>query len=480
MKNILQSTRTTTRLAAILTLMPTIVAADFTEFVGSWRTHGLETPARLRERFYNEVTEQFRTGSNASATAQPNEIIVDVFFSDPFAAVNTTFNMAANGNISGGAQAQFRSFKSNRFTYQDDYGVFTVFSNITGDILKRSDATPDIYNMFLALKSPEALTVSDLAGTWDVVSYTTPQNIEVHKAGGRVVDAFILGGFRSFSATITIDSDGEIDGDFKGTADVTGPGSVSFEIDESTFNFSINASKNTMTGGFSQDNEREYLVLVKRPESLSTPELEGNWRFTALEVPRSFRKTFYNEVTEEFRTVLMPTTAGENEQFVDIFHIGEFSNLRLDLHVGEDGSFSQLGGGTLSAGMDNKASLFVDNKTIVLNPNADKTMLTGLISDANSQILIIGIRVQGEIANTFNESVELGMAPLVVEEPLVISWKGASYLKLQAYNSEEGVWEDVDFTDGLDSMAVDPEEYGNTGLFRIIEVAGDDDDEEDD
>ncbi len=57
---------------------------------------------------------------------------------------------------------------------------------------------------------------------------------------------------------------------------------------------------------------------------------------------------------------------------------------------------------------------------------------------------------------------------------LVISWKGASYLKLQVFNSDEGTWEDIEFTDGKDSMALAIEEFGSSGMFRIIESTEDD------
>lgn len=462
---------------ALFILIPSIGAAEVTEFVGSWRLHGLETPARLQERFYNEVTGQFRTGFDASAVPAEHEYIVDVFFPDPFAGINTSFTLAPDGNISGGVQAQFRNFRSNRFTYQEGSEVFTVFANVAGDILKRSDAIPEMYNLYIGLKSPESLTVSDLHGTWDIVTYTTPQDIVVNKFEGRVVDTFFIGQFRTLSATISIDPVGAIEGDFDGTAEATGPGTVSFDIDGSIYHFSINASKNVLVGSLSQSSETEYLVLVKRPESLSTSELSGNWRFTALEVPTSFRKRYYNQVSDTFQVTGMSYTSGPNEQFIDIYHIGEFSNLRLDLHVNEDGSFSQLGGGTLTAGIDNRANLFVDNKTIIMNPNSDKTMLTGLISDSNSQILVIGIRVQGKIANTFNESVELDLTPTDAGDPFVLSWKGATYLMLQTYNSEEGIWEDVEFSNGQDSLTADPEQYGSTGLFRIIEVLASDEEE---
>lgn len=474
---------------ALILIAPIAGAVELAELAGTWSLNALETPARLRETFYKpaltdeyEVTtpESIRDGAHANETAGFNEHVVNVYFPDPFLVETSSFQIAIDGSLSGSETGNITQINGNRLTVEDDGETFTVYANAAGDILKQSSADANVQGLVILLKQPESLTTSELEGTWSIVSFAAPEDILVDIALApikvqdfyvdinRVVDTSFAGDFAIFDGTIEINSLGEMTGDVEGSATAFGPGTVSVDVGDLVLSFVINASKNTMIATLTQDDEVEYIMLVKKPSALTTNELAGSWRFTALEVATQYHETYIKEDPFQFRQVDISQSPLTDEQWVDISHTGSFQLNRLSLQVGESGAFSGFGGGSLTANDSQGVNLLIDGDTLPLHCNADKTLLTGVIDDGDAQTLVVGIRVSGEPPATFDKEVALDLAPAGVGEPFMISWNGASNLTLQTYNPEEG-WVNVDLPDGTDSFSVDPAEFGSTALFRIAD-----------
>ena len=164
------------------------------------------------------------------------------------------------------------------------------------------------------------------------------------------------------------------------------------------------------------------------------------------------------------------------EQWIDLFHPGQFDMTRLVLQVDEAGNFSQYGGGSFTPHNGSQVNITLDGDTVPFYCNDDQTLLTAIVNGADEQMLIVAIRTGDEIPNTFDEAVGLQISPAKPGEPLVISWNGASNLILQALNVEESAWELIELPDGTDAIEIDPVESGPVGLFRVVELPVDGDD----
>ena len=444
-------------------------AVELEDLAGTWSLNTLDTPARIRETFYNVETGQTRIGDTLGDVSLANEIVVDLFLPDPFEVSSQLFQFTASGSLSGAENGTVTQMSGGRLAYASGGESYTIYANPAGDILKQSAADEDRQSLALALKRPLSLAAADLAGEWNVASYTTPDALTVHSLDGRVVDAFFIGEFRSFRGHIAIGAGGAISGDLSGTAAVQGPGSVSVSVGGGPVTFAVNASKNVMIATLAQDDEVEYIVLTKRPETLVTSELAGSWRVTALEVPDEYVESYYNSDTGQARQADLALAAGGGEQWADAYHPALFSFRRFSMEVAASGTFSALGGGSLAADGAGGLIVSVDGETTPLDCNEDKSLLTGIIDDgAGSQVLIIAIRVGAAAATRLDDAVDLKMSQTAPGAPLVLSWNGASDLTLQ-FLDEAGIWQDAALPDGADSLLVDPTAFGTKGLFRIAQ-----------
>ena len=280
-----------------LALLANVSASEIADYAGTWRFHAYDSPARLREVFLNTSTGSIRFGEDANAFAGVDEIVVNVFFPDPFSVSSGVFELDAGGALTGDLDGNLLQAANNRLTIRD-FEVFTLHANVAGDLLKRSEGTRDQQGIALALKSPDSLTTADLAGSWKLVTFRTPDDITVIRDDERVVDTFFHGDFNAFDASLEIDASGNISGEFSGTTSITGTGAVTLSIDGADFPFSINASKNTMVSSFAQNDETEYVIMVKEAQMIAQSALKGTWRLTALEVPTNFRETYLEPVPE--------------------------------------------------------------------------------------------------------------------------------------------------------------------------------------
>ena len=145
--------RTTMSLAAFTLTLP-LSAVELTDLAGDWTLADFTTPSRLRETFYNTVTETSRTGANSSDFAKANEILVDAFYPDPLSTKTRTFAMSPSGTLTGGESGQILSISSNRLVYSDTTETTTLYSSVNGDVLIASAKDIDSQYQTLCLKRP--------------------------------------------------------------------------------------------------------------------------------------------------------------------------------------------------------------------------------------------------------------------------------------------------------------------------------------
>jgi hypothetical protein len=379
------STHTYIPLAAgvMLASAASLHAVELADLAGDWTFSEFSTPTRLRETFYNTVTTQTRLGNDSSDFAQTNEVLTDAHYFDPLFTATRTFNLSPTGAVTGGETGQVLTISSNRISYSDGTELTTVYSSITGDVLLNSGREIESQEQTLCLKRPTDLTQSDLEGAWYLISMENPKDLSRNYSDGRLVDTFFEGDHVLNAGDIDVDGAGNFTGLFDGTISGSANGDMTVTIPpsapdpEQIIPFKINASKNVMVGTTNDTAEDGYNILVKKPATLTTAELAGTWRVSAIQVPRSLTEVFYNTVTTGRREDDDNShSAQTNEILVDVFHRDKFDLTRLHATIDTSGNLvAATESGTITANGDKTVSLDLGDEVIVLHPNADKTLM---------------------------------------------------------------------------------------------------------
>ena len=451
--------------ATLLSLSSTLGAVELADLAGDWALSKLDTPSRLRETYYNENTETYRTSANSIESTQPGEILADAFYPDPLHVSTVDFNFAANGSITGGETGTVLGISNNRLTYSDGIELDTVYSNIPGDVLIASSHDIDQQDLALCLKRPDSLVTSDLAGTWNLVSFINPDNISTNVTT-RLADTYFVGETSLTKGAVTFDASGNISGLFAGTLAVTGPGSVDAAvIGSGVIPFAVNESKSFLVATLDQGDEQEIIVLARQPGTLTTAELAGSWRFCTIQVPTTLIERFRNVVSGTYRQADSAGLALPDEELVDIFHPDPFKANRFTLQVQTSGSFTGFGTGTMTPNGDQSVNLFIDGENLTFHCNADKTVLIGGLVEQYTHELIVAVRTASAPLEKLQEIVDLKITRTSGVDPMVITWNSASNKTLQGATTL-GEWQDIPEADGSDSFVVDP----NESAFKFFRI----------
>jgi hypothetical protein len=145
-----------------------------------------------------------------------------------------------------------------------------------------------------------ALSVSDLQGTWRIVSFSTPSQLSLQKNGlNQVIGIPERQHFDYGTGQVTFDAAGNIvSGTFSeggetpeavtGTAAITGQGKVTITVtgdDEGPTIAFLNASKDFMISTKTVSGFNDYMFLLKEAGSVTGAELAGSWSGFGFEVP---------------------------------------------------------------------------------------------------------------------------------------------------------------------------------------------------
>lgn len=458
-----KSALTTISTATIL-VAPTS-AVELADLAGDWNLAALESPARLRETYYNTVTMTGRTTEDSSGSAMVDEILANAFYPDPSLAETKTFAIAGDGTVSGGESGTILSLSSNRLVFDDGSEITTLYTNTTGSVLLTGSADVDQQDLTLCTKRPASLTTAELTGDWGVVFLNTPDDLEKTFASGQLADVYFVDEAEAGAASVSINGGaGTFSGDFSGTISATGPGDVTLDDGEGPLPLKINEAKDVMFSAVQQPDEASYVAMVRKPAALATSDLAGTWRVVVMTLPNSLTESFYNTVTTGSRQADSSGVAGTNEVLVDLFHIGNFDLGLYELLVTSGGAVSGSLTGTFTANGDKSVSLNIGGDITNLFINADKTVMIsgGVDSDENS--LIVAVKTSAGTAASFADRADLGI--FRSGSTILLNWNGASTIQLQEYIPPTG-WSLIPDTAGLSSYAVTAS--GGSELFRVVE-----------
>ena len=83
-----------------------LTAAELNNLAGDWSLTEFSTPSRLRETYFNVVTEETRTSENSFEFALTNEILIDAFYPAPATATSRSFMLDLEGIATGGESGE--------------------------------------------------------------------------------------------------------------------------------------------------------------------------------------------------------------------------------------------------------------------------------------------------------------------------------------------------------------------------------------
>lgn len=321
--------------------------------------------------------------------------------------------------------------------------------------------------LMLLLRSPATLTVSDLAGQWELQQFQTPAELVQVRPQPSEPVTDVLGGdsFENFSGSLTIAANGDMTGTaggepVSGTLAVTGTGEVALAVDTGEgilqITLFVNAGKDLLVGVnqlFGQDdNFQELIVLSKAPANTTPADLAGPWKVNYFATPASL--TLVRDLQGAVTDILEKNEFEVGRQSLTAGHDGFFTALIDDPALGR---FTVASPGSISVTLTNSQS---EVSSVIFKLNAAKDTLVGIHGDGEGQ-----------------EALVLTKAPAVAggrqDFGLLlfgngVFWAAGVTRKLQASGQLPGGFEDVPGTTGLHEF-LPPQNPTGIQFFQVVE-----------
>lgn len=433
---------------------------------GDWSLANWSSPTRLREVYRNPDTGATYTTVNSNDSNVPDGmILVDAWYSDPVRAQTRDFSLSASGQVTGDESGTVISLSRNRLLYRGTDVLTTVFANTTGDILVESKREEDNQDLNIALKKPESLSIADLAGTWNLISLIQPDDLTTV---GNLEDVYFEGGTSVTTGQVELNANGTFSGLFSGSLTVNGT-SLLITVGGNAIDFRVNEGKNLAIATLGQSDEAEIILLVRKPESLTTAELAGGWRFNRMSIPTTLTETYYNTVTEQTRQGDSEDSAGENEILVDLFHKERFELERGNLRVQPDGAVLDSDITSFVAGPNQTARVTANGDTFEFFVTSDRSVLIGAFAGDDSQQLIVVVKTDEQAAESNEAAVDL--LPVQVGESFVLSWAGDTRTKVEVATGS-GAFTELEGSLARDAIEIDTNAVPRA-IFRLVQEAED-------
>jgi hypothetical protein len=390
-------------------------------------------------------------------------ILVDAWYSDPVRAQTKDFSISESGQVTGDENGTVIGLSRNRLLYRSEDVLTTVFANPTGDVLVESKREPDLQDINIALKKPESLTLAELAGAWSLISVISPDDLTTV---GNLSDVYFEGESSVTKGEIQLNSNGTFGGLFSATATVNGT-SLVVTTGAGPITFRVNQGKNLAIATLEQSDEAEIVFFVRKPDSLTTGQLAGTWRFNVLVIPASLTETYFNTQTGQARQVDSDDFAGPNEVLVDLFHRGRFELERGNLRVQANGSVVESIVESLSVGPDQTVLVHTADEILSFVINEDRSVMVGAFGEEDDQRLIVVVKTDETTATSEEEALDL--VPVQAGENFVLSWAGATGVTMQVATGD-GTFTEVDGSLAQDAILIDTS-IAPRAIFRLFQEA---------
>jgi hypothetical protein len=403
-------------------------------------------------------------------------LVVDVPQSQAFGADLFQVTVQPNGTFSNGGDSGSVVVNSQ--------GAFTVYPNGSPSLSFRANRAQDTFagltrngsgndtrnGLNLVARAPASFSAGDVAGTWSMAMFTTPQQlIKVMTTNGTLQDLLGMDGnsltSRTFSevgsGSMTINSDGTLSGNageaFTGTYTTGENGQINLTITTPEGSFGmpslINASKDIIFALHLENanNRQEIVILTKNPTNVATADLQGVWNATSYNVPSQ-----------------LTITRNTNYVITSISSAGGFNmDQGAQFTSGHDGFLTgvlegEANIGSISAANNGTATVVFTNGLGQVQShtgflNAGKDCIVFADSDGGSSGITVVTKSPDWPGNTQNFGLQLFNGRIV--------WASNTNILLQASGTLNGTWTNVSST--LGQHQFDPAFTNAAGFYRV-------------
>lgn len=441
-------------LVILLALAGNVSAQTVADLAGTWRVLTLATPAQLTLQTngsgqvtdYNEKN-NFNYGSG-TITFDASGTITAGTFSDNG---GSAFSVTGSASVTGQGQIS-AVLTTPEGTETQSFFINTGADKMTGITRGSSDQ-----QVLLLLKQPASCSTADLVGTWVGYSFDIPSDVALVPGGGQPSTGLTGGdGFGASVGSMTIDGSGNISGTFDnaftGTVNDASPSAISTTIDAGgTFPLTlyINASKDILAATIISpdgNNNKELLMFVRQPASLSLSDLQGHWKIVDFQTPQSLNASMNNGFV------------------VDITGKNDFDAKAQKLTSGSDGFFTadinKTVAGDMTPGSNGQVTLSFTNTlgeevsaTLQVSATKDSMYLLnpGGGGGSGQNELIMAVKVPPSSGTTE----EAGLISWLTPTGLKFYWAADNDRSLFESTTIDGIFSHVSGTDGAHEYTPD-------------------------
>lgn len=261
--------------------------------------------------------------------------------------------------------------------------------------------------------SLSAVEMGDLAGNWTLAELSGPTRLrkvfvdtvttavrttensqEFAQPGEEIVDAWYPDPVVAASREFAIDAGGGVTGGESGQVLSIRRNRILYADDDGATTVYSNTGGDILLVSNRNEDLQEQALCLKRPASLATAELAGNWRIVSLIQPDEMSKTQFEG------------------KLADVYFIGEPSLTVGDITINATGGFSGLFSGTLAASgpLPGDFTVNAGGGPIPFRVNATKNLAVATLDDGDEEECIVLVRkpatlATSELAGTWRASV---------------------------------------------------------------------------
>ena len=172
-------------------------------------------------------------------------------------------SVAVDASGGAGGAGTFSIVDGNRVNFLSEGENELFVANEAKDVLMTSNTFTEGLSLAILTRSPDSLTIEELAGTWQVLSISVPNVTDFLGQNANNSD------FEGESGEIVINDQGEIQGPDPDIITINPDNTVTFtDVDNFDATFSINASKDVMVASFFESAQITFQIALRLKEAI--------------------------------------------------------------------------------------------------------------------------------------------------------------------------------------------------------------------
>ncbi len=248
-----------------------------------------------------------------------------------------------------------------------------------------------------------AAEIGDLTGNWTLAEFSGPTRLrkvfvdtatttvrttensnEFARPGEEIVDAWYPDPVVAASREFAIDAGGGVSGGESGQVLSIRRNRILYAGDDGATTVYSNPGGDILLTSSRDEDQQDQTLCLRRPASLATAELAGDWRLVSLIQPDGMSKTQFEG------------------KLADVYFIGEASLTQGDITINSLGGFSGLFSGTLAASgpLPGDFTVNAGGGPIPFRVNATKNLAVATVDDGDEEEYIVLVRKPAALATS--------------------------------------------------------------------------------